>query len=269
MTGRIANRMTAAVGISAVALLGLSVSIHAHPQQQPDQKRQEDQSEKGRQNTNKPPPQGHKQQQRQQPPHLAPQAQQELIQQHEQRSAQYREHLDQQQRLAPARSAQLQQQNRKAQFGAQQQYVVRLRQQQVRIQTRGRYDYGRDPYFYSAPTYRYFYRGRTYETNQSGVNLLRQAVNFGYEEGHRAGMADRQDRWASGYEDSYAYQDANYGYSGFYVAREDYNDYFREGFRRGYEDGYNRRAHYGTYVNGRGTVLGAILATILNFQAIR
>ena len=68
---------------------------------------------------------------------------------------------------------------------------------------------------------------------------------------------------------SYAYQDANYGYGGFYVDRADYNAYFREGFRRGYEDGCNGRYRYGTYANGRGTVLGAILATIINFESIR
>ncbi|MEK6286203.1 MAG: hypothetical protein AABO57_10715 [Acidobacteriota bacterium] len=53
--------------------------------------------------------------------------------------------------------------------------------------------------------------------------------------------ADRQDHWGSNYEDSYAYRDTNYGYSGYYVERDDYNYYFREGFRRGYEDGYNSR----------------------------
>ena len=71
------------------------------------------------------------------------------------------------------------------------------------------------------------------------------------------------------YEDSYAYQDANYGYTGFYVDRDDYNAYFREGFRRGYEDGYNGRYRYGRYASGKGTILGAVLATILNFEAIR
>ncbi len=82
-------------------------------------------------------------------------------------------------------------------------------------------------------------------------------------------MADRQDRWASDYQASWAFQDANYGYSGFYVDRDDYNAYFREGFRRGYEDGYRGAHQYGTYARGRGTVLGAVLASILNFQVIR
>jgi hypothetical protein len=151
----------------------------------------------------------------------------------------------------------------------QQQYVVRLQQQQARVRGQGSYNYGRDPGFYMAPTYRYSRDGRSYETNQYGVDLLRQGVTYGYEQGSRAGIADRQDRFASNYQGSFAYQDANYGYSGFYVDRDDYNNYFREGFRRGYEDGYGGRYQYGRYVNGRGTILGAVLATILNFQAIR
>ena len=36
--------------------------------------------------------------------------------------------------------------------------------------------------------------GRYYETNQYGADLLRQAVNYGYDQGVRAGQADRQDR---------------------------------------------------------------------------
>ncbi|RPJ80642.1 MAG: hypothetical protein EHM13_11725 [Acidobacteria bacterium] len=156
-----------------------------------------------------------------------------------------------------------------AQYAFQQQYVARLRQQQLRIQSQDRYNYGADPYFYTPPTYRYSRGGRYYETNQYGVDLLRQAVSFGYEEGWRAGMADRQDRWASNYEDSYAYRDANYGYAGFYVDRDDYNIYFREGFRRGYDDGFSRGNRYGRYSNGRGTILGDVLAAILNFESIR
>jgi hypothetical protein len=144
-----------------------------------------------------------------------------------------------------------------------------MRQQWLQVQDHERHGYGRDPYFAASPSYRYSRGGRYYETNQYGVDLLRQAVNYGYDEGRRAGMADRQDRWRSSYQDCYAYQDANYGYGGFYVNREDYNAYFREGFRRGYEDGYHSRSQYGWYVSGRGTVLGAVLATILNFESIR
>jgi hypothetical protein len=43
------------------------------------------------------------------------------------------------------------------------------------------------------------------------------------------------------YRDCYAYQDANFGYDGYYEDQGAYNHYFREGFRRGYEDGYYSR----------------------------
>ena len=115
-----------------------------------------------------------------------------------------------------------------------------MRDQDNRLRN-DRHDYDNDPYFYTDSNYRYYRDGRYYETNQYGANLLREAVNYGYEQGFQAGRADRQDRWRSNYQSSYAYQDANYGYSGYYVPQGEYNYYFREGFRRGYEDGYSNR----------------------------
>ena len=156
-----------------------------------------------------------------------------------------------------------------AQYRFQEDYLGRLRQQQVFLQNDGHPDYDNDPYFYTAPIYRYRRGGRYYETNQYGADLLRQAVNYGYQEGFRAGQADRQDRWRSNYRGSYAYQDANYGYNGYYVDRDDYNYYFREGFRRGYEDGYSSRYQYGRYSNGSYSILDAILSQVLGFQPLR
>jgi hypothetical protein len=181
---------------------------------------------------------------------------------------QYGQHLEQQERLAQQHIALLQQQKRMAQYRFQEQYLERLRQQQIYLRDH-RFDYDRDPYFYTASIYRYNRGGRYYETNEYGAKMLRQAVNHGYEEGFRAGKADRDDRWRGNYKDSYAYRDANYGYSGFYVARNDYNYYFREGFRRGYEDGYNSRYRYGRHSNGNYSMLDNILSQILNFQALR
>jgi hypothetical protein len=245
--------MAGAAGISAVAWLGLCVPVQAAAQ--PGQTRQEQKKQD--------------QAQKKQDQAQAQQRQQALLGQQQQRLTQYREHLDQQQRLAQPRATQLQEQKRNAQYAVQQQYIARLRQQQVTVQRQAPATYGRDPYFSTPASFRYSRGGQTYETNQYGVNLLRQAVNYGYDQGCRAGQADRQDRARSDYEGSFGYQDANYGYSGFYVDRDDYNNYFREGFRRGYEDGYNGHYQYGAYTNGRGTILGAILGTILNFQAIR
>ncbi|HUZ04606.1 MAG TPA: hypothetical protein VMU62_04560 [Acidobacteriaceae bacterium] len=130
-----------------------------------------------------------------------------------------------------------------------------------------RHDYNSDPYFYTADNYRYRRGGRYYATNQYGANLLRKAVNNGYQQGVLAGRADRQDRWRNNYRGSYAYQDANYGYGGYYVSQANYNYYFRQGFRRGYEDGYNSRYQYGRYSGGSHTILGAVLGSILNMES--
>ena len=204
------------------------------------------------------------QQQRQR---LSQQRQQELIRQQQQRVEQYRRDLEQQERVARERAALLERQKRVAQYRFQQDYLARVHQQQIYLRDH-RFDYDHDPYFYTAPIYRYNRGGRSYETNEYGAKTLRQAVNYGYEEGFRAGRADRDDRWGYNYEDSYAYRDANYGYSGYYVNRDDYNYYFREGFRRGYEDGYNSRYSYGRLADGTPSILETILTQILNFQSI-
>jgi hypothetical protein len=196
------------------------------------------------------------------------QRQQQLITQQQQQVTQYRQRLDQGQRVEPQRAAELQHQGRKAGYRYQQEYSAHEHEQQMRFQN-DRHDYNSDPYFYTAADYRYNRGGRYYETNQYGANILRAAVNNGYEQGFLAGQADRQDGWRSDYQDSYAYQDANYGYDGYDVDQVDYNYYFREGFRRGYEDGYYNRHQFGSYSGGTYTILGGLLGTILNLQALR
>ena len=181
---------------------------------------------------------------------------------------QYRQQLDQQQRVLQQQGAQLQQQKRSAQYRFQQDYLQHLRQQQVFLNDHHP-DYDRDPFFFSAFTFRYNRGGRFYETNQYGADRLREAANNGYGEGFRAGAADREDHWRFSYEDSYAYQDANYGYNGYYVDRDDYNYYFREAFRRGYEDGYHSRAQYGRSSNGVYVMLDINLSQLLGLEPIR
>jgi len=93
--------------------------------------------------------------------------------------------------------------------------------------------------------------------------MLRDAVNNGYEEGFRAGQADREDGWGYDYNDSYGYQDASFGYDSYYVGLDEYNYYFREGFQRGYDDGYYGRYQYGSYYGGKYQILSGIIQTIL------
>jgi hypothetical protein len=211
----------------------------------------------------------HQAQPQQAQPRLSQPQQQVLIGQQQQRLVLYGTQLDQQQRVAPQQEVQLQQQHRTAQCSFQLQYVAGLREQQLRIQSDGNYNYDGDPYFYTPSSYRYSRGGHYYETNDYGATVLRAAVNYGYEEGFGTGQADRQDRWASNYQGSYAYQDANYGFSGFYIQRDEYSYYFREGFRRGYDDGYYDRYQYGAYATGKYAVLGSVLSVILNLQRLQ
>ena len=82
-------------------------------------------------------------------------------------------------------------------------------------------------------------------------------------------QADRGDGWRYDYRNSYAYQDANYGYNGYYIDQDEYNYYFRQGFQRGYQDGYNSRSQYGQVVNGKYQLLGSLLSTLLNLTTLR
>jgi hypothetical protein len=200
---------------------------------------------------------------------LSQERQAELIRQQQQRSTRYAVLLQERQAEAERLAAQLRAQKRVRQARFQQMYLDRLRQQRLAVERARYYDYYNDPYFYEAPMYRYSYGGRYYDTSQRGADLLRQALNYGYQEGFQAGEADRVDGWRFDYRNSYAFQDANYGYTGFYVGQDDYNHYFREGFRRGYEDGYYSRSQYGQVVGGKYQLLAGLLSTLLNLTVLR
>jgi hypothetical protein len=188
---------------------------------------------------------------------------------HEQRFTVYRQRLNRQQPVYQQSFAQLQREKRLAQLRYQRRYAALMAQQQRRYQNMRTLNYQNDPYFRTPYDRRYNRGGAYYETNRYGEAQLQQAVQYGYAEGYRAGVADRQDRWRADYGRSVAYMDANYGYNGYYVSLDDYSYYFREGFRRGYEDGYNRRYQYGRSINGSISILGAVLAGIVAFEILR
>ena len=199
-----------------------------------------------------------------------PQPDQIQWQEQQQRQANdYRRHLDGKQPTALRIVQNLRHQNRNEQYRSQQRYYERMNDQRRYYDNNRNDDYYSGSYQYSPVIYRYNRGGSYYYANRYQADLMRQAINYGYEEGYYAGRADRMDRWSFNYRDAYAYQDANYGYSGFYVDRDDYNYYFREGFRRGYEDGYRRRYHYGKMSNGKVAMLAGTLAAILTFELIR
>jgi hypothetical protein len=196
---------------------------------------------------------------------VPPQEQQQRVNDQRQRDTAYKAALANQVRSTQEASAALQQQKRSAQYSVNQQYAANLRQQQQRLNTPRDQ---RDPYYSAPMTVRYTVGSTDRETNRYGADVMRQAVNNGYQQGFKAGRADRRDHWPSSYQQSYGYRDANFGYSGNYLPQSDYNYYFREGFRRGYEDGYAKHSQYGTVVNGSASILGNILSEILGLHNI-
>jgi len=114
--------------------------------------------------------------------------------------------------------------------------------------------------------YRVYRNGGFFQTDYNGVGMLQQAINFGYQQGVQAGRSDRSYRRGSNFEDADDFRSGMYGYSGSYVNSSEYSYYFREGFRRGYEDGFNDRFAYGSYSDGRYSVLDTILRAVLNVQ---
>jgi hypothetical protein len=114
--------------------------------------------------------------------------------------------------------------------------------------------------------YRVNRNGTFYETNNRGAELLKQAVNSGYQEGYRSGRNDRTSSRASNFKNSSVYRKGNYGYQS-YVNSGQYQYYFQQGFERGYDDGFNSRYENGTNENGSLNILGNILQNILNIES--
>ena len=189
------------------------------------------------------------------------------IRQQQQSVVHYRQRLNDQQRVAQLYNAQLQQQNRMAEYRYQQQYVAHMQQQQIALSGHGTITTilitTQLPSIATIAV-----AATTRPTNTARTRFGRQC-NYGYSQGYQSGQAAREDRYSSGYQNSYAYQDANYGYDGYYVGQTDYNYYFRQGFSRSYEDGYNTRYQYGQYSGGSYSILSGILSQILNLQSLR
>jgi flagellar biosynthesis/type III secretory pathway protein FliH len=113
--------------------------------------------------------------------------------------------------------------------------------------------------------WRAYRNGSYYQTDNRGAELLRQAVQNGYQQGFQAGKADRSNRRGGRWNNNSMYRSGTYGYQS-YVDRGQYQYYFQQGFERGYQDGYNSRQQYGRSNNGSISILGNILSGILNLQ---
>lgn len=114
--------------------------------------------------------------------------------------------------------------------------------------------------------YRLYRGNQYYETDQRGVDLIRRAVDFGYQQGYKAGANDRRYSRQDNYRDEPFYRSGNYGYQN-YVDLDQYQYYFREGFQRGYSDGYDSQSRYGTSTGGKWSIIGNIADRILNARS--
>lgn len=204
------------------------------------------------------------------PKRVSPQEQQERIRKQEANLQLYRKNLALKEDVAERDAKILQQQKRLQQYRFQQQYAERLRRQRTAI-ANARYDYANDPFYYTGANYRYLRDGSYRTTNEYGIGALKKSLNEGYKEGYRAGRADREDHWKFEPRNSFAYQDANFGYDGRYLEQDEYNHYFREGFDRGYEDGYYGRRKYGSGGddNTEWWIAGAVVAAVLGYQLLK
>jgi hypothetical protein len=150
-----------------------------------------------------------------------------------------------------------------AQQEAQRQYIEYQRANNMYNAGNGvGYGYGRNP---SRRSYRIYRNGRYYETDSRGADMLRAAVNRGYQQGFIEGQRDRQYGRRYDYNDSSVYRNSSYGYQS-YVARNQYQYYFQQGFQRGYEDGFYSRTRYGYRQGSSVSILGNVLNAILNLS---
>jgi FtsZ-interacting cell division protein ZipA len=141
------------------------------------------------------------------------------------------------------------------------------REQQIRLEQarRARIDLQRRYNQQNNVQYRVYRNGGYYQTDYRGAELLRQAVNAGYQQGFLAGQSDRNYRHNNSYNNSPVYRDGNYGYQS-YVNSRQYQYYFQQGFEKGYEDGFNSRSRYGSYNNGKRSILSSVLSALLRIE---
>jgi len=137
-----------------------------------------------------------------------------------------------------------------------------IRRQERRIEKQQR-KLERQQQRYNQMRYRVYRNGSYYNVDQRGVEILRQAVNNGYQQGYRAGRRDASGRNRYNYNGVSIYRSGNYGYQS-YVDSSQYRYYFQQGFQRGYEDGYYSRNRYGS---SGSNILTSILSSILNIQS--
>ncbi|WP_140908627.1 hypothetical protein [Cognatiluteimonas lumbrici] len=261
------HRLLAALALGALLATGFSVS--AEPAAARDKDRKEHRKDRKEQRQERREGRREARQDRREDRREAKQERREDRREARQDNRQVRARIAQRQASQRAHQQRIRsQQQARAQHQARQRaYQQRLRAEQARQAAQRRaYYYSR--HYSPGTSYRYNYGGRWYSTSHYGADVLRAAVQRGYQEGLRAGRSDRYDRWGYDHRRSRIWIDGSHGFGGRYVSRADYAHYFRQGFQRGYEDGFYGRGRYGSYVNGEAIIIQAVLEAILGLQRL-
>ena len=99
-----------------------------------------------------------------------------------------------------------------------------------------------------------------------GAELLKQAINVGYQQGFKTGKDDHKAKRANNFNDSLIYQNGTYDYQSGVADLNLYQFYFRQGFERGYQDGFNNQKQFGKSTNGIRFISDTVSQEILNLQ---
>lgn len=152
----------------------------------------------------------------------------------------------------------------KIEMEKQHQYEEQVRLERERQeQMRAKYERNRNPWEKNV-RYKVFQNGKMIITDARGLEMLKQAVIRGYEEGFKNGLADRKNRKKAGFNKLSVYKNANFGYQNS-VELKQYQFFFQKGFSEGYEDGFNTKKFRGWYQND-GNLSEKELKAILKYE---
>lgn len=139
--------------------------------------------------------------------------------------------------------------------------LERERQEQMRV----KYERNRNPWEKEKNVrYKVFQNGKMFVTDARGLEMLKQAVIRGYEEGFKSGLNDRKNRKKVAFNNLSMYKNANFGYQNS-VELKQYQFFFQKGFSEGYSDGFNTRKFRGWYQND-GKLSEKELQAILKYE---
>ena len=155
-------------------------------------------------------------------------------------------------------------QMQKAELEKQRQYEEQVRlEQQRHSQLRVQYERNRKPWEKNV-RYKVYQNNKMFITDARGLEMLKQAVINGYEQGFKAGLTDRKNRRNLSFMNSSIYKKGNFGFQKS-VDLKQYQFFFQKGFAEGYQDGFNTRKFRGWYQND-GNLSERELRAILKYE---